>query len=716
MRPGAKRTSTRVPSRLLLAAAIAALVLATLGALPAFAQRASSGGLPGATDPAATKHQHHGPNGEVDVNACTEEVPTRVARCLARVRTDTKSKIEKPAPRGVATPGSTLGDNGAYDPSYLQSAYNAPSTTAGSGQKVAVVDAFDDPNAETDLGAYRSNFGLAACTEANGCFQKVDQNGGTTYPPADSGWAQEISLDLDMVSAMCPNCKILLVETSSASISDLGTGVNTAASMGANAISNSYSSNEYGGETADGASYFDHPGIAVTAASGDEGYGAQFPAASQYVTAVGGTSLVQNTNGGARSGSETAWSSGGSGCSAYAQKPSWQGDKGCPNRAEADVSAVADPSTGVWVYDTYSSQGWGILGGTSVATPIVASVYALSGNSLTSDQLSSYPYEAPASALNDVTSGSNGSCGSYLCTAGSGYDGPTGLGTPNGTGAFVSPTVPAAPQKLSATAGAASVRLSWSPPSSGASGVTYDVYRSGTSGTERANNAAPIAGGLTGTTYTDGGLTNGKTYYYMVTAVSSGLHEGPPSNEAAATPSNCVTYSSSATGAHQVCGAILSKYQALGGPAGFLGYPTTDETATPDGIGRFNHFANSGSIYWTRGTGAWSIHGAIRAKWASLGWERSFLGYPTTDETATPDGIGRFNHFANSGSIYWTRGTGAWSVHGAIRAKWASMGWERSCLRYPVSDEFAIAGGRQSNFQGGAVTWSATTGVTRSTC
>jgi hypothetical protein len=244
----------------------------------------------------------------------------------------------------------------------------------------------------------------------------------------------------------------------------------------------------------------------------------------------------------------------------------------------------------------------------------------------------------------------------------------------------------------------------------------------------------------------------------------------------AATPQTCTTYSSPATGSHQVCGAIRAKYEALGGPFGFLGYPVTDELPTPDGVGRFNHFANSGSIYWTPNTGAWSIHGAIRAKWASLGWERSFLGYPTSDETAapgsapgrfnnfsnsgsiywtqatgassihgairakylalggpasvlgypitdetgTPDGIGRFNHFSSTdgfgASIYWTPSTGPWSVHGAIRARWANMGWERSCLGYPVSDEFAIPGGRQSNFQGGRITYSFSSGQAISSC
>ena len=183
----------------------------------------------------------------------------------------------------------------------------------------------------------------------------------------------------------------------------------------------------------------------------------------------------------------------------------------------------------------------------------------------------------------------------------------------------------------------------------------------------------------------------------------------------AATPS-CTTYSSPATGSHQVCGAIRSRYQALGGPTGFLGYPVTNELPTPDGIGRFNHFVNSGSIYWTPSTGAWSIHGAIRAKWASLGWERSFLGYPLTNETGTPDGKGRFNHFANSGSIYWTPATGALSVHGAIRDQWAGMGWERSCEGYPVSDEFGIQNGRESIFQLGVITFDFASGRAMARC
>jgi subtilase family serine protease len=271
----------------------------------------------------------------------------------------------------------------------------------------------------------------------------VNQGGSATgpYPSGDTGWAEEISLDLDMVSAICPNCRIALVEANSNSLTDLGTAVNTAASLrGVSAVSNSYGANEFFGETSY-QSYYNHPGVAITVSAGDNGYGVEFPAASQYVTAVGGTSLTRASN--ARGWSETAWSGTGSGCSAYIAKPSWQTDRGCSRRTVADVAAVADPATGVAVYDSYGQSGWLVFGGTSVASPIVASVYALAGNEK-AITYGSYPY-SHTSSLYDVTSGSNGSCGghgrrstgsSYLCTAGPGYDGPTGNGTPNGTGGF----------------------------------------------------------------------------------------------------------------------------------------------------------------------------------------------------------------------------------------------------------------------------------------
>ncbi len=322
-----------------------------------------------------------------------------------------------------------------YGPASLQAAYNLPSAGGGSGQTVAIVDAYDDPNAEADLAVYRSQYGLPACTTANGCFSKVDQNGGTKYPRGDSGWAEEISLDLDMVSAACPNCKILLVEASSATMTNLGTAVNTAVRLGAKFVSNSYGGGESSSDPTFDTQYFDHPGVAITVSSGDNGYGVEYPAASRYVTAVGGTSLRTASN--SRGWTDTVWSGAGSGCSAYDAKPAWQTDSGCARRTVADVSAVADPNTGVAVYDSYrQATGWMVFGGTSASAPLIAATYALAGSPSSGSYPASFPY-AHTSALYDVTSGSNGSCsGSYLCTGTSGYDGPSGLGVPNGTAAF----------------------------------------------------------------------------------------------------------------------------------------------------------------------------------------------------------------------------------------------------------------------------------------
>jgi len=354
---------------------------------------------------------------------CAAPVPGSAA-CDALIRTDVNHS-------------STVNPAG-YHPNDLQSAYNLPSSTAVSGQTVAIVDAYDDPYAASDLSTYRSQFGLPVCTTAgtNPCFKKVNQNGqASPLPRANGGWAQEISLDLDMVSAICPNCHILLVEASSASLANLGTAVRTAAALHATEISNSYG----GGDAPDStySFYYNQPGIAVVASSGDSGYGTEYPASSAYVTAAGGTSLRNASN--LRGWSETAWSGAGSGCSSYNPTPSWQtASTGCSMRAEADVSAVADPNTGVSVYDSYSYQGfrgWLEFGGTSVASPIIASVYALAGGEPAGSSAAGYAY-SHASSLNDVTQGSNGSCGPRLCDAGIGWDGPTGLGTPNGTGAF----------------------------------------------------------------------------------------------------------------------------------------------------------------------------------------------------------------------------------------------------------------------------------------
>ncbi len=357
----------------------------------------------------------------------------------------------------VMSDGSTRPDTATspvgYGPTDLRSAYNLASAAAsgGVGQTVAIVDAYDDPNAQGDLDTYRSQYGLTACDA--GCFSKVNESGNASpLPKVDAGWAQEESLDIDMVSAICPNCHILLVEASSASYADLGTAVNTAVRLGANVVSNSYGGSESSSEASLANSYYNHPGVAIVASAGDSGYGVEFPAAAPMVTAVGGTTLSKTTT--TRGWTETVWGSSrggsgtGSGCSAYVAKQPWQKDTGCTRRTVADVSADANPSTGVAVYDSTadgSYVGWLEFGGTSVASPIIGAVYALAGNAASVSGASS-AYAHPSS-LYDVTSGANGSCtkggrfggsssAAYLCTAAVGYDGPTGLGTPNGTGGF----------------------------------------------------------------------------------------------------------------------------------------------------------------------------------------------------------------------------------------------------------------------------------------
>lgn len=361
--------------------------------------------------------------GTTQVPVCKRPPNGRVA-CLA-IRVDTRSggRVQ----HATAPVGLT--------PAQLRSAYALP-TTRGSGRTVAIVDAYDDPSAERDLAVYRSQFKLPACSTANHCFRKVGQSGGAAQPAPDPGWAQEISLDLDMASAVCPKCHLLLVEASSAAQANLGLAVDTAARLGAVAISNSY-----GGADASDATYgrhYHHPGVAVTASSGDSGYGVSYPASSRWVTAVGGTSLRRART--ARGWQETVWSGSGSGCSGSNAAPYQPSSTTqCAQRAVADVAAVADPATGVAVYDSFSFEGtggWLTFGGTSVAAPIIAAVFALAGNtSAVAD--GSYVWAHHSGGMNDVTSGGNGTCSTTRwCTARRGWDGPTGWGTPKGVGAF----------------------------------------------------------------------------------------------------------------------------------------------------------------------------------------------------------------------------------------------------------------------------------------
>ncbi|MFI2302926.1 S8 family serine peptidase [Actinacidiphila glaucinigra] len=277
------------------------------------------------------------------------------ATCYALRRTDVKPS------KGLRTQAAP----GGFGPADLRSAYNVPAG-GGAGQTIAIVDAFDDPTAEDDLAVYREQYGLPACTADNGCFTKVDQRGGTDYPQPDPDWAGEISLDLDMVSAIAPAAHILLVEADTPGFEDLGAAVDTAVALGAKFVSNSYGTDYRFGSGEDPYqttvldAHYDHPGVAMVASSGDFGYGVSYPAASSHVTAVGGTSLTAD-GGSGRGWSETAWGGAGSGCSLYVPKPAFQKDTGCANRAVADVSAVADPATPVAVYQTYGGGGWAQL-------------------------------------------------------------------------------------------------------------------------------------------------------------------------------------------------------------------------------------------------------------------------------------------------------------------------------------------------------------------
>lgn len=374
-------------------------------------------------------------------------------------------------------------------PQDLHSAYGLP-TTSASPQTVALVDAYDDPTAEADLKVYDEEFHLPACTTANGCFTKVNEKGRTSpLPEAEGGWAGEISLDIEITHAICQNCHILLVEASDTTYLSLEAAEETAVRLGASEISNSWS----GGEPATDSSVFDHPGIVITAASGDDGYlnwqsqnldargTVGYPASSPHVVAVGGTRLGI-TDEGAWVG-ETVWNGDGAtggGCSEHYEAPLWQRSLanwpavGCGSmRAVADVSADADPYTGVAFYDSttivekeggeYGPIGWGTVGGTSLASPLIAATFALAGGAGGVEYPAQTLYEnelKTPSSLHDVETGSNGEClksFNYetglsgctaleeaesscsrrdICLAGPGYDGPSGVGSPDGLAAF----------------------------------------------------------------------------------------------------------------------------------------------------------------------------------------------------------------------------------------------------------------------------------------
>jgi subtilase family serine protease len=373
-----------------------------------------------------------------DYTSACGSIATSHLHCFALRRSNVHPELQSQAASPDAIPSGF-----GFGPSQLQSAYNLTSASAsdGTGETVALVDAYDDPTAAADLATYRSAAGLPAAN-----FEKVNQNGATSPLPAEApasdDWTLEESLDLDMVSSICPNCHIVLVEAQDDTSNGLYIAENTAASL-AGYVSNSWGGTEASTDTSLDTQYFDHPGDVITASAGDSDYGVIYPATSPYVVSVGGTSLSTASN--SRGWTESVWNTTpgsegtGSGCSAYESQPSWQTalnlPAGCSKRIDNDVSADADPNTGVAVYDSSNGDGgWNEVGGTSASSPMIAATYALADNPGNTPADDLYTH---TSSLYDVTSGNDGSCSpAYLCTAEVGFDGPTGLGTPDGLTAF----------------------------------------------------------------------------------------------------------------------------------------------------------------------------------------------------------------------------------------------------------------------------------------
>ncbi len=524
-----------------------------------------------------------------------------IGACGAQVVTNSAGT---PLVSSAAPPPSALG------PTQFHTAYGLP-TTAPTPQTIAIVDAYDSPTIESDLATYSAQYGLPSCTTANGCFRKVNQIGGTLYPPVNSGWALEIALDVETAHQICQNCRILLVEASNASLANLGAAENEAVALGANVISNSWGAPEYSSETTDENRYFNHPGVVITASTGDNGYGVEFPSSSRYVTAVGGTTLALNADGTWKS--ETAWSGTGSGCSAFIVKPAWQTDASCARRTVADVSADADPNTGAAVYDSVPYQfqtGWFQVGGTSLAAPLIAAIYALTGNA-SSANYGSAPYGNP-SQLHDITSGSNGSCsGNYLCTAKVGFDGPTGLGTPNGLGAFngtAGPppppdfTVSSAPPTSTVTQGSSATYTVTVGASGGFSG-TVNLSQSGLpNGTFTPSS---VAGSGSSTLSVNTSAISPGNYQFTITGTSGATtHSTQATLVVQAAPQADFTVGVSPGSQTVTQGASATYTVSVGAVNGFSGAVSLSQSGLPNGTFSPSSINGSGSSTLTVSTSA----------------------------------------------------------------------------------------------------------------
>ena len=495
------------------------------------------------------------------VAACAPATPVR-ATCLAQVlsvratRAFVHPRLRRPssiyrfthsrarrshASTPAATPAiAAAGAPQPGTPAYLQQAYDLAwlSGTAGFGETIAIVDAFDDPNAESDLAVYRAEFGLPPCTSANGCFTKYDQSGNTgasaTYPgTVDPHWELEISLDLDAVSALCPNCNIDLVEANSDQTPDLGAAQTAAGGLpGVSAISDSWDVplSGYQAYKFTRSGDYTFPWITTVAASGDVGYPGSgvnnFPAALSGVTAAGGTTLQPASASGSpsvRGFTESAWSGAGSGCDQWQPEPSWQSalGLGCNGRSYSDISADGDPNTGMQVYDS-DDDGWVVVGGTSESAPLIAAYYALVGATA---EGASWAY-SNASLLNDPTDGSNGTCSasiSYICNGSPGYDGPTGIGSISGAAVTGAPGIagPGTNGSYSQLVTAKSAQLRGGIYPNGQDTTYWWEYGTTTSyGQEASASNNDIGGGTAPVPVNDtlSGLAPGTTYHYRLDA------------------------------------------------------------------------------------------------------------------------------------------------------------------------------------------------------
>lgn len=353
------------------------------------------------------------------------------AACLAKVRRDSHGNFAAAAsPRALPA---------GFSPQQFRSAYGV--TTTGTGS-IAVITAYDNPRAQQDLATFDQTFGLPAfpnCTSASqtGCFTKMSQTGSTIFMPfPNRGWALEADLDVQIAHSMCPGCRLTLVEANSNSFASLSAAIDRAVTVGAHVVSMSWGGNEFSTET-NYDSHFNPAAVNFVAASGDNGYGTGWPSASGKVISAGGTSLHLDASG--NRSSETVWNGTGSGCSLYEAKPSWQTDPSCKKRTMNDLAADADPNTGAAIYSSYSpyGSGWFVIGGTSLSTPLIAGLIADAGAPAQATTMQSLYNAQGSTNLYDVTSGNDGSCSvNYYCTAATGYDGPSGVGSPVGLAAF----------------------------------------------------------------------------------------------------------------------------------------------------------------------------------------------------------------------------------------------------------------------------------------